>query len=93
MTRARRWKGNSLHDALFRRLIGAWRWRENGRGEGVDAGKPGAGVVVVWPHHVGQIRGGPNKHGQRLVHSGNDGNAVRTRWRGLFGAIAFRWVR
>jgi len=27
------------------------------------------------------------------VHSGNDGNAVRTRWRSLFGVIAFRWVQ
>jgi hypothetical protein len=58
--------------------------------EGVDAGRPGAGVVVVWPHHVGEIRGGPNKRGEWSVHSGNDGNAVRTRWR---SAIAFRWVQ
>jgi hypothetical protein len=58
--------------------------------EGVDAGRPG---VVVWPHHVGEIRGGLNKRGEWLVHSGNDGNAVRTRWRSLRGAIAFRWVQ
>jgi hypothetical protein len=42
---------------------------------------------------VGQIRGGPNARGQWLVNSGNDGNAVRTRWRSLFGVIAFRWVQ
>jgi hypothetical protein len=52
-----------------------------------------AGVVVVWPHHVGEIRGGPDNRGRWLVRSGNDGNAVRTRWRSLFGVIAFRWVQ
>ena len=72
-----------------RRLARAIEWAR----EGVAAGKPGAGVVVVWPHHVGEIRGGPNARGQWLVHSGNDGNAVRTRWRSLLGAIALRWVR
>jgi hypothetical protein len=65
----------------------------NGAGEGANAGRPGAGVGVVWPHHVGEIRAGPNARGQWLVHSGNDGCAVRTRWRSLRGAIAFRWVR
>jgi hypothetical protein len=30
---------------------------------------------VVWPHHVGEIRGGPNENGQWLDHFGNDGNA------------------
>ena len=61
--------------------------------EGVAAIRPGAGVVFVWPHHVGEIWDGPNKRGRWLVHSGNDGNAVRTRWRSLFGVIAFRWVQ
>ena len=52
---------------------------------------PGIGVVVVWPHHVGIITGqAPN--GEWLVHSGNDGGAVRTRARSLRGAIAFRRV-
>jgi hypothetical protein len=49
--------------------------RERAR-EGVAGSGPGAGVVVVWPHHVGEIRGGPKARGQWLVHSGNDGNAV-----------------
>src|SRR6516162_10439224 len=61
--------------------------------EGIAARGPVAGVVVVWPHHVGEIWDGPDKRGRWLVHSGNDGNAVRTRWRSLFGVIAFRWVR
>jgi hypothetical protein len=51
---------------------------------------PRAGAVVVWPHHVGIIRGGPDASGRWLVESGNDGNAVRTRRRSLAGAIAFR---
>ncbi len=71
-----------------RRLALAREWAR----EGVAASAPGAGIVVVWPHHVGEIRGGPNTRGQWLVHSGNDGNAVRTRWRSLRGAIAFRRI-
>ncbi len=52
---------------------------------------PVEGAVVVWRHHVGVIVGrSPN--GEWLVHSGNDGNAVRTRPRSLRGAIAFRQV-
>jgi hypothetical protein len=57
---------------------------------GVAAGGPQVGAVVVWPHHVGVIRGGPDSSGEWLVESGNDGHAVRTRYRSLRGAIAFR---
>lgn len=58
---------------------------------GANAGGPGVGVVVVWRHHVGVITGqAPN--GQWLVHSGNDGGAIRTRPRSIAGAIAFRRV-
>lgn len=60
--------------------------------QGSNAGGPQVGAVVVWPHHVGVIRGGPDGSGQWLVESGNDGNAVRTRYRSLRGAIAFRYV-
>jgi hypothetical protein len=59
---------------------------------GSSAGGPHVGAVVVWAHHVGVIRGGPDASGQWLVESGNDGNAVRTRFRSLRGAIAFRYV-
>jgi hypothetical protein len=59
---------------------------------GSSAGGPQVGAVVVWPHHVGVIRGGPDAHGDWLVESGNDGHAVRTRYRSLRGAIAFRSV-
>lgn len=59
---------------------------------GSNAGGPRLGAVVVWPHHVGVIRGDPNSSGEYLVESGNDGHAVRTRYRSLRGAIAFRSV-
>lgn len=59
--------------------------------EGSAVSGPGEGVVVVWPHHVGVIVG-RSPSGEWLVHSGNDGNAVRTRPRSLRGAIAFRQV-
>jgi uncharacterized protein (TIGR02594 family) len=51
---------------------------------------PRVGAVVVWPHHVGLIQGGPDNHGQWLVHSGNDGHMVRTRYMSIARAIAFR---
>lgn len=58
---------------------------------GTNAGGPAVGAVVVWPHHVGIIVGRAS-NGRWLVKSGNDSNAVRTRARGLGGAIAFRYV-
>ncbi len=51
---------------------------------------PRVGAVVVWRHHVGLIEGGPDNRGQWLVHSGNDGNTVRTRYMSIARAIAFR---
>jgi hypothetical protein len=59
--------------------------------EGSNAGGPGIGVVVVWRHHVGIITG-QTADGQWIIHSGNDGGAVRTRPRSVAGAIAFRRV-
>jgi hypothetical protein len=56
----------------------------------MNAGGPGIGVVV-WSHHVGIITG-QTPDGQWIVHSGNDGGAVRTRARSLARAIAFRRV-
>ena len=50
---------------------------------------PAVGVVVVFPHHVGIIRG-KDGSGKWVVESGNDGHRVRTRPRSLAGAIAFR---
>jgi hypothetical protein len=57
---------------------------------GQHAGGPGDNVIVVWSHHVGIIRGGPDGHGRYLVQSGNDGHQVRTRYRSLAGVIAYR---
>lgn len=50
---------------------------------------PQPGAVVVWRHHVGELVN--HVAGDVwIVHSGNDGNAVRTRARSIAGAIAFR---
>jgi hypothetical protein len=87
---ARAWCGSYLSGYLGksdRRLALAREWAK----EGSNAGGPGIGVVVVWPHHVGIITG-QAANGQWLVHSGNDGGAVRTRPLSLRGAIAFRRV-
>jgi hypothetical protein len=51
--------------------------------------RPGVGVMVVWPHHVGMITG-QTPDGHWIVKSGNDGSAVRERPRSIAGAIAFR---
>jgi hypothetical protein len=87
---ARAWCGAYLSAYLGkndRNLALARNWAS----EGSNAGGPGVGVVVVWPHHVGIITSqAPN--GEWIVHSGNDGGAVRTRARSLRGAIAFRRV-
>lgn len=68
------------------RLARAIEWAK----QGINAGGPCVGCVVVWPHHVGRIEGGPDARGRWLVHSGNDGNRVRTRYRPLTRAVAFR---
>ncbi len=70
-----------------RRLALAREWAR----EGSNAGGPGIGVVVVWPHHVGVITG-QSADGQWIIHSGNDGGAARTRARSVARAIAFRRV-
>ena len=77
----------------MRHLMGvtdaAYNLARNWAGWGRDAGGPGPGVVVVWPHHVGLIVG-HGRGGLWVVKSGNDGHAVRERPRSLAGAIAFR---
>jgi hypothetical protein len=86
----RAWCGAYLSTYLGkadRRLALAREWAR----EGYNAGGPGPGVVVVWPHHVGIITG-QAPDGEWIIHSGNDGGAIRTRARSLRGAIAFRRV-
>jgi len=88
--------GGAWCGAYMRRVFGVSDPRlnlaRNWAGVGSSAGGPQVGAVVVWPHHVGVIRGGPNGAGEWLVESGNDSGAVRTRYRSLRGAIAFRNV-
>ena len=88
--RAHGWCGSYMSKYLGKsdpRLSLARQWAR----EGSSAGGPDIGVVVVWPHHVGVITGrAPN--GEWIIHSGNDGGAVRTRARSVAGAIAFRRV-
>jgi hypothetical protein len=72
--RAHAWCGSYLSKYLGkpdRRLALARSWAN----EGMNAGGPGIGVVVVWSHHVGIITG-QTPDGQWIVHSGNDGGAV-----------------
>lgn len=57
---------------------------------GTPAPGPAPGVVAVWRHHVGEVR--DVRPGQILLLSGNDGHAVRERWRSVRGVIAWRWV-
>ena len=57
---------------------------------GSDAGGPRVGAIVVWRHHVGKITA---VDGHRIrVLSGNDGRAVRDRWRTTAGVIAYRFA-
>lgn len=89
-------RGGAWCGAYMRRVFGVSDPRlnlaRNWASAGSSAGGPQVGAVVVWAHHVGVIRGGPNGNGEWLVESGNDGGAVRTRYRSLRGAIAFRNV-
>ena len=48
------------------------------------------GAVAVWNHHVGEVVAGNCPAGRVMLHSGNDGNAVRTRCVSTRGVIAFR---
>lgn len=51
---------------------------------------PDTANVVVWGHHVGKLI--KREGNQILVLSGNDGHAVRQRWRSASGVIAWRRV-
>lgn len=85
---SRAWCGCFLskHLGLNRRdLWLARNWARVG-----SAASPSAGTVVVWRHHVGQIKA---VQGNRiLVLSGNDGRRIRERWRTMAGVIAVRRI-
>jgi len=68
---------------------GEWNLARAFRYLGDAAARPGAGVIVVWPHHVGIIVGGCDRRGC-VVLSGNDGHRVRERYRTFRGVIAYR---
>jgi hypothetical protein len=68
----------------------SYNWAPNWAQWGHASLGPQVGAVVVWTYHVGLIAGGPDQHGRWLVRSGNDGNAVRTRYLSIAKAIAFR---
>lgn len=70
--------------AHARRLWVARAWAREGR----PASGPQVGAVVVWRHHVGIITAVDGR--MIRVLSGNDGNAVRDRWRSTAGVIAYR---
>lgn len=86
---ARAWCGCWLSRHLGlndRRLWLARNWA----GVGSNAGGPRPGAIVVWRHHVGRITAVDN--GRIQVLSGNDGRAVRNRWRTTRGVIAYRVI-
>jgi hypothetical protein len=83
----RAWCGCFLAHYLGISKPGLWRARQWAY-EGNAAGGPQPGAVVVWPHHVGLIRAVEGN--KILVLSGNDGHAVRVRWRSTSGVIAYR---
>jgi hypothetical protein len=84
---ARAWCGCWLaaHLGISNRSL--WLAR-NWASVGHPAGGPQPGAIVVWRHHVGTIKA--VEGGRILVLSGNDGRAVRERWRTTAGVIAYR---
>lgn len=50
---------------------------------------PTPGAIVVWRHHVGRLVSQVSGN-IWIVHSGNDGRAVRERPRSIAGALGFR---
>ncbi len=59
---------------------------------GTSVSGPNTGVIVVWPHHVGQITGYDTQQHEWIVLSGNDGHAIRNRPRPLGRVIAYRRI-
>jgi hypothetical protein len=85
----RRWCGCWASIQKFgksvRHLWVARAWAKEG-----SPASPDTANVVVWRNHVGFVKA--RRGNQILVHSGNDGNAVRERWRSTRGVIAWRQV-
>ncbi len=77
------WLGRQL-GMLSRSLWLARNWAHVGAPSGKHVG-----AIVVWRHHVGKITA-VRADGAIRVLSGNDGRAVRDRWRSARGVIAYR---
>ena len=88
-TRPGQWCGWFMRQ-VFHVADRSYNWAPNWAHWGRASLGPQVGAVVVWTYHVGLIQGGPDKQGRWLVKSGNDGNAVRTRYLSVAKAIAFR---
>jgi hypothetical protein len=85
----RRWCGCWASIQRFGKSVRHLWLARNWAREGSPATQATANVVV-WRNHVGFVRG--RRGNQILVLSGNDGNAVRERWRSTRGVIAWRHV-
>jgi hypothetical protein len=85
--RPRAWCGWFLGKLLGLHDRSLWLAR-NWAHVGAAAGKH-VGAIVVWRHHVGKITA-VRADGAIKVLSGNDGRAVRDRWRSARGVIAYR---
>lgn len=58
---------------------------------GTPASGPANGVIAVFRNHVGRVTAvDPSRPGMMKMISGNDGRAVRERWRSTRGVIAWR---
>ena len=88
-TRPAQWCGWFMRQ-VFHVADRSYNWAPNWAHWGHASLGPQVGAVVVWTYHVGLIAGGPDQRGRWLVKSGNDGNAVRTRYLSVAKAIAFR---
>jgi len=88
-TRPTAWCGWFMRQ-VFHVADRSYNWAPNWAHWGRASAGPRVGAVVVWWYHVGLIEGGPDGRGRWLVRSGNDGNAVRTRYLSVARAIAFR---
>lgn len=77
------WLGRQL-GMLDRALWLARNWATVGR----PLVHPVPGAIAVWRHHVGKVTA--VAPGRIKLLSGNDGHAVRDRWRSARGVIAYR---
>ena len=83
---ARAWCGCFLSKYLGLHRRDLWLARNWARIGSPSSARPG--VIAVWRHHVGKVVA--VEPGRIKLLSGNDGRAVRERWRSARGVIAYR---